>query len=906
MPRRVRPSPIPALLLAVLALLAAPQARAAAAAATAANAPGPAAGAPPADGPAGPQPETAFFSKHCYDCHDHEEHKGGLDLTTLAWPPADQDAFARWVKIHDRVADGEMPPPKKPRPDASESSAMLRELGQRLTAVERAARTLTGRTPLRRLSRIEFEWSVRDLLGMPALHVKDNLPEDGRSHGFDRLAGALDFSSIHLEAYLAAVDRVLDAALCPLSEQPPVFKHRYRLWDLTRHEGKECEGWLGMSVQSRIAIGLDGLQQLEHFVAPTSFTIRDDDHRATAVGLFRNEDADYRCSLDTIHPVLSGWHKLRVSGYSFAWDGKQPVPTERGGALSWGVYSRNEHYGTVGLPPNKPAVAELTAWLERGGGMSHPHDDHLRFILSSCENIRDFGHADTLKGPPTPAPGIAIEWVEIEGPFNDQWPPAGHRALFGELPVKTWSKEVGVPRPVQQTWPQGNPWSFPKDIYGEHGEKRPLVYVAAGAPLSDAERLLGAFARRAFRRPLAAADLAPYLAIVRSRLDAGVAFQDAMLAAYRGILTAPDFMLLREEPGRLEAHALAARLSYLLWSSLPDDQLARLADSGDLLKPEVLRAQSERLLKDARASRFVEHFLDMWLSLRDIMATQPDKKLYPEFMPWMADAMLMESRAFLAELIAGDLPVTNLVQSDFAMLNEPLARHYGIPGVAGWEMRKVALPPGSHRGGFLTQAAVLKVTAAGTTTSPVKRGAFVLERILGIVPAPPPPDAGTIEPDVRGATTVREQLEKHRRNDTCKACHAKMDGYGFALESFDVTGAWRDHYRAVGGSGPDASRPFVNGHHIEFHAGPMVDCAGTLSDGRAFADVEALRTLLVAEPARLARAFTDQLVTYATGAPISFADRAQVDAILATAKAGGYGLRTLLLEVIQSELFRCK
>ncbi len=890
------------LLLAALALSTAPALQAAAASAGAQPAPA----APPGAAPGGQQPESAFFSKHCYDCHDHDEHKGGLDLTALSWPPADQDATARWVKIHDRISAGEMPPPKKPRPEAAESAAMLSALGARLVAAERSARAATGRTPLRRLSRVEFEWSVRDLLGMPALHVKDTLPEDGRSHGFDRSAGALDFSSIHLEAYLAAVDRALDAALCPLPEKPPVFSHKYRLWDLTRHEGKECEGWLGMSVRDRIAIGLDGLEQLQHFVAPTPFTIRDDDHRATAVGMFRNEDADYRCSLDTIHPVLSGWHKLRVSGYSFGWDGKRVVPTERGGALSWGVYSRNEHYGTVGLPPNKPAVAELTCWLERGGGMSFPHDDHLRIILSSCENIRDFGHADTLKGPPTPAPGLAVEWVEIEGPFNEQWPPASHRALFGELPVKTWSKESGVPKPVQQTWPQGNPWSFPKDIYGERGEKRPAVYVATGEPKAAAQRLLTAFARRAFRRPVAAADIAPYLAIVHARLEAGIAFQDAMLAAYRGILTAPDFLLLREEPGRLGAHALAARLSYLLTSSLPDEQLARLADSGELLKPEVLRAQSVRLLDDARGGRLVEHFLDMWLSLRDIMATQPDKKLYPEFMPWLAEAMLMESRAFLSELMAHDLPVTNLVQSDFAMINEPLARLYGIPGVAGWPVRKVALPAGSHRGGMLTQAAVLKVTAAGTTTSPVKRGAFVLERILGVVPSPPPPDAGSIEPDVRGATTVREQLEKHRRNDTCKACHAKMDGYGFALESFDVTGAWRDHYRAVGGSGPDDSRPFVNGHHIEYHAGPAVDCACSLADGRSFADVDALRALLVADPARLARAFTEQLVVYATGVPISFADRAQVDAILAKAQGGGYGLRTLLLEVIQSELFRCK
>jgi hypothetical protein len=344
---------------------------------------------------------------------------------------------------------------------------------------------------------------------MPGLRLKETLPDDGKSHGFDRLAAALDFSSIHLEAYLKVVDRALDAALCPLSEIPPVFKHRYRLWALSRKDGKECEGWLSMSVGHRTAIGMIGLTQDPTFINPTSHTMLDEEPKATAVGLFRNEDADFRCSLDSIHPVLTGWHRLRVSGYSFAWDGQQITATDRTGALSWGVYSKNEMYGTVGLPANKAGVAEVTAWLERGGGMTHGTDDHLRFVLSSCENIRDFGKADKVKGPPHPAPGIALEWIEIEGPFHDQWPPASHQVLFGDLPVKEWTKESGVAKPKQQTWPNGNPWSYPKDIYGERGQKRQAVYVESHQPLIDAERLLLPFAHRAFRHPVTTADIAP-------------------------------------------------------------------------------------------------------------------------------------------------------------------------------------------------------------------------------------------------------------------------------------------------------------------------------------------------------------------------------------------------------------
>jgi hypothetical protein len=821
------------------------------------------------------------------------------------------DNHALWVKIHDRVHDGEMPPAKKKeRPDPSAVTAMTGGLARRLIAIDLAEQKAVGRTPMRRLSRTEFEWSVRDLLAMPALALKDSLPEDGKSHGFDRLAGALDFSSIHLEAYLAAVDKALDAALCPLVEKPPQLKYRYHLWDQTRHEGKEAEGWVGRSIQERIAIGLIGLQQdVDTFKAATPFTVQDEEPHVTALGMFRNEDADYRCSLDTIKSFYTGYYKLRASGYSFQWDGKQVQPTERGGALSWGIYSKNINYGTVGLPPNKAGETEITAWIERGGGMTHGTDDNLRIVLSSCENIRDFARKDDgLLGPKVAAPGIAVEWVEIEGPIIDQWPPASHRALFGELPVKEWNKDkdASVPLPKQQTWPNGNPWSFPKDPYGERGEKRPKVYVASGAPLADAARLLLTFAHRAFRRPVSQGDVSSYLAIVKSRLDAGAAFQDAMLAAYRGILTAPEFLLLREAPGKLSPHALAARLATFLWSSVPDDALIAIADKGELVKPEVLRTQTERLLNDAKAGRFVVDFLGQWLSLNNLNATQPDKKLYPEFMPWLQDAMLLESQAFFTELVKGDLPIANLVKSDFAMLNEPLARHYGIDGVKGWDIRKVLLPAGSKRGGVLTQASVLKVTAAGTTTSPVKRGAFVMERILGITPSPPPADAGAIEPDVRGATTVREQLEKHRRNDTCKSCHAKMDPYGFALESFDVTGEWRDRYRAVGGKGPDEQRKIINGHRIEYHYELPVDCAGVMPDGRMFADVDALRALLVAEPEKLARAFVGHLVTYATGESVSFADRAAVDTIIATAKAKGYGIRTLIHETIQSDLFRTK
>jgi hypothetical protein len=846
----------------------------------------------------------AFLEKECGECHDADVKKGGLDVGALSGE-LKGESYVEWVKIYDRVRAGEMPPPKEKRPEAKAMEEALKVLARELTKADVARAQKEGRAELRRLNRVEFENTLRDLLAMPALKLADALPEDGKSHGFDKLADALDISFVHLESYLGAVDKALNAALCPLPEAPPVLKYRYKPWELVHHDGRECEGSVALAVGNKTGIGLVGMQRDETFVADTGHHITDEEPKATAFGLFRHEDADYRCTMTKIQPYVTGWYKLRVSGYSFDWDGKQVVPTDKHGALGWGVYQKGEHHGTVDLPPNKAAVREVTAWLERGGGMDHPNDDFIRIIGSSLQNVRDYaGKNKEMVGPPWAVPGIAVEWVEIEGPLHEVWPPASHKALFGELPVKVWTPETGTPKPVQQVWPKGNPRSEPKDIYGDKGQKRPVVYVETKDALGDAEKLLRIFLRKAFRRPATAEEVAEYMGKVKAKLEGGAAFEDAMRVAYREVLTAPEFLFLRESAGRLTEHELAARLSYFLWSSMPDDELNALADAGRLSQPEVLRAQTERMLKNKRAARFVENFLGQWLNLREIAATQPDKKLYPEFMPWLQEAMLMEARTFFGEMLKGDLGITNLVQADFAYMNEPLARVYGIDGVRGWDLQRVALPKGSARGGFLTMAAVLKTTANGTTTSPVKRGAFVMDKILGIVPPPPPPGAGSVEPDTRGTTTIREQLAKHKTSATCAGCHMKMDGYGFALESFDVIGGWRDKYRATGGAGPEAERAVLHGKRQEYHPGPAVDCTGQMPDGRAFKEVNELRGLLAADPARLAYAFTSQLVTYATGADISFADRSSVEAMVRKAAAKNYGLHSLILEVVQSELFR--
>jgi hypothetical protein len=300
----------------------------------------------------------------------------------------------------------------------------------------------------------------------------------------------------------------------------------------------------------------------------------------------------------------------------------------------------------------------------------------------------------------------------------------------------------------------------------------------------------------------------------------------------------------------------------------------------------------------------VEDFLGQWLKLRQIAATDPDRKLYPEFSAYLQDSMVGETRAYFRELLEKNLAASYLVKSEFAMLNEKLAKHYGIDGVHGSQIRRVDVPADSARGPFLTQASILKITANGTTTSPVPRGAFVLSRLLGQPPDPPPANVPAIEPDVRGAKTIREQLDKHRADPACASCHVKMDPPGFALEAFDVIGGFRTRYRSIG-EGDPAPRgnidPFIG---IGFRLGPAVDATGELPDGRKFHDAVELEKLLAAQPEKLLRNMAEQLLVYGTGREVLFADREEIEQVVAATQREGGGLRTLLHQVVQSSLFK--
>ncbi|MEM7784485.1 MAG: DUF1592 domain-containing protein [Planctomycetota bacterium] len=350
----------------------------------------------------------------------------------------------------------------------------------------------------------------------------------------------------------------------------------------------------------------------------------------------------------------------------------------------------------------------------------------------------------------------------------------------------------------------------------------------------DAQRIFSHFLPKAFRRPVSDEKLSAYVNRVQMMMDAGRSFEDSLRWTLRAALCSADFLFLDEpvasELNQIDSYALASRLSFFLWSSLPDQELLDLARTGKLKDPAVLRQQTERLLNDPKSAAFTQNFAHQWLDLRNIDATSPDTKLYPDFDEHLKQSMVTESELFFEHVLKNNLGISSFIDSDWLIINQRLAEHYRIAGVIGNEFRKVDLPTDSVRGGLMTQASVLKVTANGANTSPVTRGVWMLERLQGIHPPPPPEDIPAVVPDVTGAQTLRQLLEAHRDVDRCKSCHKMIDPPGFALESFDAIGGFRDQYVFQG------SRNLL-----------PVDSSEVTANGKPFAGIKEFKKLMLEE-----------------------------------------------------------
>jgi len=786
-----------------------------------------------------PAASRSFLDRHCVSCHDRDRPEAGLDLENLADAGAAPGSDHVWEMLFDRVTRGEMPSADAEQPTADEKTAFLGQLeaGLREAGLER--QSLEGRGPVRRLTRTEYENTLNDLLAIK-VSVRDLFPDDAATAGFDKVGAGLTLSASHFEAYQAAADKALKEAMAMIPFTPLAY-----------------------------ALDGPGVYKTSEF-----FNVRG--------GLLENDVFVVASRLDYPYAaIMSPWvprggrYQVRVTAQGRN-NGGKPLP------VGFGVHSHWLY---------KPDAPELREWSDVPEDAPRTVTAELDLLAEQQAHVfgptlwhRDHVTPKHLEGKAWDKATLLISKFEVEGPLKpdgtlEQWPPESYRVLFGDLPFDNLSKVTG-----EQPAP------------GEHDPKVPV----SASPKEDAERLLRRFLPKAFRRPVAEPLVAEYVNRAHAALDQGVPFHRVMRDAYKAILCSPHFLLLEEAPGPLDPHAIASRMSYFLWNGPPDEPLRAAADRGDLGRPDVRRAEVERMLADPRAVRFERSFTDQWLDLQQIDATAPDGGLYPEFDDALRLSCMQETQRFFHELLAHDRSLLEGIHSDWTYLNEPLAALYGLPDMPGHELRKATLPPGSRRGGFLTQASVLKVTADGAKTSPILRGKWVTERILGVVPPAPPDSVPKIEPDIRGAATIREQLAKHRSTQACAGCHRLIDPPGFALESFDVIGGWRERYRVPQATGAILEIARIN---RQVNLGAAVEHGYTMPDGRPFADVDEYKHHLLENPDGLAAALASKLIVYATGADVQFADRKDLDEIVARIRGKGYGLRSLVHEVVESRPF---
>jgi hypothetical protein len=721
-------------------------------------------------------------------------------------------------------------------------------------------------------------------------------PDDNRSHGFASDGGKLVTSSYLMRHYLTAAKDVVGRAV-HFEPQPET-----RTWSLSapfektagghRHSERE---WYAKTLREpqpyqtleyrRGALPLEDLREGVAMSGWYSF-------RILAEAKFRYADMDPKKMFGS-GSLVDPSQPLRLEMTLSTLVGVDPANKDAVRDALIGSFGEETTLGDRSIaiwdvPDDVPTWLECRVWLEAGqfprfAFPNGPTDSNNRITgfvkenkytlldkkqLAAYEQANlsgDWGHLIFFE-----TPRIRIHKVEVKGPLNEQWPPASHRAIFGDTP-----------------------------------------YASA-----KADEVLRAFAERAWRRPVAAADVEPILKLVRSAektaTDAGAppeqAAQSAITQGVRAVLCAPEFLYREERAAQLDGREIASRLSYFLWSSLPDDKLMARAAAGDLIKPEVRRNEAERMLADGRADTFVREFLDGWLGMRKLGSMKPQGGGFNVYYDdHLEPAMRTESRLFFKRLLQTNGPIADFLDSDYTFVNRALAKHYGID----WQAAEPSLgkpvegltrddlqPDGAgdspsqgfvqvklidkRRGGLLGQASVLTLTANGVDTSPIIRGIWLLENILGAPPSPPPPNVPVIEPDIRGATTLRQRLEKHRENAACAGCHRQIDPPGFALESFDAIGRWRGHYNPVN----NTALP--------------VDPSGDFN-GHEFRDVIGFKEALLQRQPQFARSLVEKLLIHALGRELTAADRPAIRRIVEQAATNGYRLRDLVLLCCESD-----
>ncbi|MDQ6704836.1 MAG: DUF1592 domain-containing protein, partial [Acidobacteriota bacterium] len=775
----------------------------------------------------------AFVQKRCVSCHNTTVTSGGINLSAYR----DAKTFAEnreiWERVLAKVKTGEMPPPPLPRPPAAEIHAVTSWLESEFARQDSAVVPDAGLVAARRLNRAEYNSTVRDLLGVD-IHPGDDFPQDQAAFGFDNISDALNISSVLLEKYADAGERSVRTAIFGPEKLKPSMTHYPFPVRLNESRGKAPK----LDLTNYDLTGLS-TRHAAHVM-----------HRFPVEGVY-----SFRLVLNGHRPNQS-----MPAHVGFWIDGRliqeievdatdlegqvQEVRTKvtAGDHLLSASYLKEYH----GLPPSyngpEPSTRPPTALITPRGALT-PQD---------IETLRKFGTKIKTDAIETRI-DHRFESIDVGGPFE------------------------------QVTGPSAN--SLRHVFVCGH--------LSGGHTSSCARSIVANFAQRAFRRAPQAGEADKYLTLFSLARKQGDSFDEGIAAALEGIMVSPNFLYRIErtvQPSATQAaipvndNDLASRLSYFLWSSMPDAELLRLANEHRLRKPAVLDTQVRRMLRDEKARALVENFAGQWLQFRNIDVVKPDSVRFPDFDESLRYSMRRETELFLENVVRKDGSVLDLLNADYTFIDERLARFYGIPGIAGPEFRRVDVSGTQRGGGVLAQASILTISSYSTRTSPVLRGKWILENLLNAPPPPPPPAVPALDDTKIGqSASLRQQMEEHRKKPACASCHSKMDPLGFGLENLNAIGAWREE---------DGKFP--------------VDSSGALPDGRSFRGPKELKVLMMADRNAFIGALSEKMLTYALGRGVERFDRPALRTIEAGMPAHDYRFSQLVIGVVNSLPFQMK
>ena len=794
----------------------------------------------------------AFLKQYCFKCHGPDKQKAKRRYDQLPSTISTLDELELWQEILDQLNLAEMPPEDEMQPAKPQLLEAIRSITQSIAAARPRFAQQARHTPLRRMNSWEYRQTIGDLLGLnvEAWNPAENFPPEVKVNGFDNNGAGLITSGLLLDHYLSTAAQAIERAtqfgarpaLKKYAQQTPFYFNgneskdlpklfkvdRFRFIPETpytdlygRHYRGGHIGFLPLHRQGGVAHS--GVYIIRVRAAAVG---RVHDY-VKALGDFRNGDPLVMeiASVDRRGSVTSTGNVSKMTSLA-----RIELTNEEPKWFEWKVYMEAGYEPEVRFR-NGPLAAKRMVRVLTTQAADKP--EFKPFVDMKPGYEKAHGVLKAYRGPK-----LRVWEIQISGPFVKEWPLSGHQLMYGSLK--------------------------PEELNRDNMRER-----------------LRIFAAKAFRRPLRPGELNPIESMVYRKLGEGMKPLKALQLGFQTILCSPSFLFLEEGEGKLSEHALAARLSYFLWSSTPDAELLKLAGKNKLKASATLREQVNRMLQDQRSNRFVQNFTRVWLNLDNIGETPPSKDFTVYYRDNLEEAMRNETQDFFKHVLEHNLPPSEFLEANYSFLNRELALHYGIEGIKGNHMRQVSIK-GTPRGGLLGQGAFLTASANGVDTSPVVRGIYVMEKLLGYSPPQPPPDVPEIEPDIRGAKTIREQLAKHREIATCAECHRKIDPLGFALENFDAIGRWRDQYGK----------------------GMPVNPAGKLPSGEAFASAGEFKNLMAQKHDQFTRCLTQKLLTYATGREQVPTDRPAIDSILREMKKDNQGLRDLIHLIVLSEVFR--